>query len=332
VREGHRGQSLDQNVTFRDLVSGGFATTGAGGSSVGPRPGTPPVIPTAPPPATPPDLTPPPAVCGASATPGLNVFFLSWTQPVYTQGGGHAYVEVWGAPNTGVAPTFANAVLLDRVPANLFSYAAGLNVRWHFWFISVSRANVPQTVPTGGTNGISAQTGLVGGTDIAAAAIGTALIGDEVVTNSKIVDLSVVKLTAGALQVGSYIRSTAYVAGVQGWNISADGTAEFGAASIRGQLVASQINTAGLTIRDAGGTVIFSATTPLTGTFIADATIPLAKINVATIGQLSALSATIGLLRTAASGARLEISDNVIRVFDGVAAQARVVLGNLDLG
>lgn len=50
------------------------------------------------------------------------------------------------------------------------------------------------------------------------------------------------------------------------------------------------------------------------------------KINV---GSLSAISATIGVLRTAASGSRMEIRDNVIKCFDGNTL--RVQLGNLDL-
>ena len=52
-----------------------------------------------------------------------------------------------------------------------------------------------------------------------------------------------------------------------------------------------------------------------------------AKINVS---QLDALSATIGVLRTASSGARMEIRDNVIKVFDS-SNNLRVKLGNLSL-
>jgi hypothetical protein len=46
--------------------------------------------------------------------------------------------------------------------------------------------------------------------------------------------------------------------------------------------------------------------------------------------NLSAISATIGTLRTASAGARMEISDNVLKVFDGNGVK-RVQLGNLDL-
>lgn len=50
-------------------------------------------------------------------------------------------------------------------------------------------------------------------------------------------------------------------------------------------------------------------------TYIAGAAINLALINTASIGNLSALSATIGMLRTTNTGARVEISDNLIQVF-----------------
>ena len=78
--------------------------------------------------------------------------------------------------------------------------------------------------------------------------IGAAMIGDGTITNAKI---------------GSEIRSTNYVAGSAGWIINKNGAAEFGAASIRGQLTASQIDTRNLTIKDANGTVLFGAGTQL---------------------------------------------------------------------
>lgn len=74
--------------------------------------------------------------------------------------------------------------------------------------------------------------------------IGVGMIGDGTITNAKI---------------GNFIRSTNYSPGSQGWIINKDGTAEFGAASIRGQLTASQIDSRNLTIRDASGNILFGA-------------------------------------------------------------------------
>lgn len=65
-------------------------------------------------------------------------------------------------------------------------------------------------------------------------------------------------------------------------------------------------------------------------TYIQAATIGLALIDKASIGNLSALSATIGTLRTSTSGARTEISDNVYKVFDSNNIK-RVQLGDSSL-
>ena len=50
--------------------------------------------------------------------------------------------------------------------------------------------------------------------------------------------------------------------------------------------------------------------------FLDYASIKLAHIDTASINSLSAISATIGTLRTKTSGARVEIRDNLIEVFD----------------
>ena len=67
--------------------------------------------------------------------------------------------------------------------------------------------------------------------------------------------------------------------------------------------------------------------TIVNGDYIQTNTIQANRLNVA---QLSAITGTIGTLRTASSGARTEISDNVIKVFDQNNV-LRVKLGNLDL-
>jgi hypothetical protein len=63
-------------------------------------------------------------------------------------------------------------------------------------------------------------------------------------------------------------------------------------------------------------------------TFFASAAIGLAQINTASSTNLSALSATIGTLRTANTGPRVEIMDNKIRVYDTSSA-LRVSIGYL---
>jgi hypothetical protein len=127
----------------------------------------------------------------------------------------------------------------------------------------------------------------------AIARLGTAWIDD-----AKIANLSAGKLTAGSIAVGEYLQSTSFVAGSAGWRISGNGSAEFAASVIRGTLVASQIG--------AGQ-------------------IDASKINVS---SLSAITATIGTLRTATTGGRTEIADNVIRVYD-TSNVLRVKIGYL---
>jgi hypothetical protein len=79
------------------------------------------------------------------------------------------------------------------------------------------------------------------------------------------------------------------------------------------------------------GTINGSTALGVAGALIMDGAIVARSINVAT---LDAVSATIGTLRTATSGNRLEISDNVIKVFGpgpGGATIVRVQIGNLAL-
>jgi hypothetical protein len=80
-----------------------------------------------------------------------------------------------------------------------------------------------------------------------------------IITNAMIQSLAASKLTAGSIGVGESIQSTGYSAGVTGWRIGGNGFAEFGAASIRGQLTAAQIDTRNLDIKDGSGNVIFSS-------------------------------------------------------------------------
>jgi hypothetical protein len=91
------------------------------------------------------------------------------------------------------------------------------------------------------------------------ATIQNAQIANLAVDDAKIVSLTAAKLTAGSISVGDFIESTGYSPGTQGWRIHGNGFAEFGAASIRGQLTAAQIDSRGLTIRTASGDVILNA-------------------------------------------------------------------------
>lgn len=135
----------------------------------------------------------------------------------------------------------------------------------------------------------------------------TARLGSLWVTNGMIVELDVAKLRTGSLTVGNYIQSSSYVPGSSGWRIHANGSAEFSFAMIRGTLQAAQV---------AAGFV--------TATMIGAGEVTATKINVTSLG---AITATIGLLRTASTGSRMEIENNVIRIYD--SGTLRVKIGNL---
>ena len=83
--------------------------------------------------------------------------------------------------------------------------------------------------------------------------ITTAKIGDAQIDNAKIASLNASKITAGSLQVGSFIQSADYVAGVSGWRINADGSAELNNVTSRGNINATSGSITGATI--IGGTI-----------------------------------------------------------------------------
>jgi hypothetical protein len=91
----------------------------------------------------------------------------------------------------------------------------------------------------------------------------TARLGNLWVTNAMMANVSADKLIAGSIAVGQHIQSSDFVTGLSGWRLGGN-TAEIGSTAIRGLLTAAQIDTRGLTIKDAAGTVVFSANTPLT--------------------------------------------------------------------
>lgn len=102
--------------------------------------------------------------------------------------------------------------------------------------------------------------------------ITNAKIGNAAIDDAKIANLSAAKITAGSLAIGQYIQSSNYIPGTQGWRINADGSAQFMAASIAGQLTAGQIDTRGLSIKDASGNIILAAGSALPAAYAAAGT------------------------------------------------------------
>jgi hypothetical protein len=163
------------------------------------------------------------------------------------------------------------------------------------------------------------------------ATIQNAQIADLAVDNNNIVKLDVGKLTAGSISVGEFIQSTNYVAGTQGWRIHGNGFAEFGAATIRGQLTASQIDSRGLTIRTASGAVILNAGSSefvgnVTGTVAgtaASTVVSTANTALSTANTASSAASTAqGTANTALSGLSTKLNSDARNVLAGAGGLA----------
>lgn len=86
------------------------------------------------------------------------------------------------------------------------------------------------------------------------------VMGNLVVDNAQIANVSAAKLTVGDGTVGGNLRSTNYVSGVSGWLLRPDGYAEMRDAVVRGTVHSTNGTFDGqVTIRDPGGAIIFQS-------------------------------------------------------------------------
>ena len=100
-----------------------------------------------------------------------------------------------------------------------------------------SRVPLSVLTTTATINGTTVTPGVyIDGAAIVNATINNAQIANLAVDDAKISALSASKITAGTLQVGSYIESQSYSSGVSGWRINANGSAEFAQAVVRGSI------------------------------------------------------------------------------------------------
>lgn len=79
----------------------------------------------------------------------------------------------------------------------------------------------------------------IDGANITQATVGNAQIADLAVDSAKISSLTVNKLASGSLQTDSFIKSSNFVSGSQGFILNANGTAEFQNAVVRGTVYAT---------------------------------------------------------------------------------------------
>lgn len=169
----------------------------------------------------------------------------------------NGYVSGYGlaSTSTGAAPTSSFIVRSDSFSVSSPS-GPGITPITPF---------IVRTTPTT-INGVAVPVGIyMSSAYLQNGEITNAKIGNAQIDDAKIVNLSVSKLTAGSLAVGQHIRSTNFVAGASGFNIPADGSAEFNNVTVRGTVHATAGTFAGAL---SGATGTFAgALSAATGTF-----------------------------------------------------------------
>lgn len=171
VREGIRGNELDANVTWRELVNSGIANityNGQSSSGSGGLPFGPPFAGSAA--NDVPDLTPPPQPQNLAATGAIQNVILTWSGATSIV----SLSEVWRS-TSNVAPDVngSTAVLVGTTEAFMYADNVGLsNVPRYYWvrFRSKWDVNGPFSA------GVAGSTGMVGGVDLS----------DAIITSQKI--------------------------------------------------------------------------------------------------------------------------------------------------
>jgi hypothetical protein len=345
VREGQKGNELDSAVTFRDLIDAGIAISG----DYTPNPNTTSVVE----PAAVSDSTPPPDPINATVSPAISSIIVTWEMPPNRYN--LAYIKIWRSADNN----FSNARIIGTGTGNLFvDYNVTEGQPYHYWIQSVSTSDVsgglidvgmatPTTDPTGALtqlkgfgveglpyyyiptdttiNGVSIPRGTyIWNAVIGTASIGTAQIKDAAITSAKVVSLTADKITFNAA-TGQTLKA-AYIEGA-----TIVGTTSIAAPIISGGSITSSRLTS-TTINSSvinGGEIYVPNST--SWKFKVDSLGNLSATNVNLTGNIVATSGSFsGTLdiKSAQTGARLEITNNVIKVFDA-SNKLRVQIGDL---
>lgn len=114
-----------------------------------------------------PDLTPPPTPTGFAVAGALTNVIVTTDTATFSQGHGYLKTRLYGKVYTGGAlPIFSQAAVIGEFTGTTTHFASDLGVNWRLWVTWVSFDGVESTTPAGGTNGLSAGTGLVGTADL----------------------------------------------------------------------------------------------------------------------------------------------------------------------
>jgi hypothetical protein len=136
-----------------------------------------------------------------------------------------------------------------------------------------------------------------------------ARLGNAWIDNAMIANLSAAKITAGTVAVGVSVQSSGYVPGSAGWRIDGSGWAEFSNATIRNAIYTGTIYAGAGTI---GGITIDATRLRNAGYVAATSGFALNSDGTAEFNSGTTFRGTIDV-KSAASGARLEITNGAIR-------------------
>lgn len=325
VREGQKGSELDSSVTFRDLIDAGIATS----SLYAPNPNTTSVVDA----ATVTNSTPPPDPINISVSPAISSTMIAWEVPILRSN--LAFIKIWRSADN----LFSNAQIIGTGVGNFYvDYQVIEGQSYHYWLQAVSTSNVegsvisagistPATDPTGALtqlksygveglpyyhlptdvtiNGVVMAKGTyIWNAVIGTAAIGTAQIKDAAITSAKIANLTADKITFNQAQ--GQVLNAAIINGAV-----ITGTTSISAPTITGGLISGSVVTGGTmngTVVNGGEIFVPSSTNW--------------KFKVDSDGN--------AFMRSGTSGARMELANNVIKVFD-TAGQLRVQIGDLSV-
>ena len=337
VRDGRRGQIEDRFVTLRELAGVGVVDVGNVGSN-----GKAELLPG----GGGLDYTSPPAVSNLAVTGGYAQIFLAWDEPKYSS---FSHVEVWRS----ATDDFDSIELVGETPAAVYSDACGTQKAFYYWVRAVSKANVKgpfnavagtfartsddiayiidQLTGTGAENqpfyavttrfqlpdGVTwVEPGLyIKDARIANGTIKTAMIGTAAIDSAKIADAAIVTAKIGdaaitAAKIGTAQIQTAHIkeAAITEAVIAdaAISTAKIQDGAIENAKIGNVIQSANFVTGESGW-----------------------RINKA--GEMEMNDATFrGTVdvKSSDSGARMEIKNNVIKVYDA-AGVLRVKIGDL---
>jgi hypothetical protein len=343
VYEGIRGSKFDQVVTWRDMFQNGMVDLTVSGTRFTANPISPTInLPTAS------DYTPPPAPTGFSASSGMANIILSWTAATY---GNHAYTEVWRSSTNNLA----SASLIGTT--NSFAYADSVGFTGatrYYWIRFVSQMDVKG--PYNSATGTAASTGLVNNVDLTDLIITASKLATDAVESGKIKDEAVTTTKIANLAVGNAAIANGAITNAKIGDLAVDNAKIADATIGTGKIADAAITTA--KIQDASISTAKIELASITNALIANAAISSAKIgdgeitnakinDVIQSGDFSSGSSGWRIqksgnaelnnatfrgtlnIKSSTSGARTEMTNDVIKVFDS-SGTLRVKIGNLN--